>query len=217
MGSGYHSCIISSGGGVVNSGLCNIITSSVYSVIDSGICNHISTATYSFISTGLCNCITANYSAILGGSKNTASALYSGVFGCLLTNSCACSFMSNQLRASNLCGTAVTLCTDANGTIQRSTSDCRMKTCICDINYGLCDIMKLHPVSFYWCNYLQSNSGYERQIGFVAQEVKPVLPETVGCSSEDIYSLDSIKIIPVLVKAIQELKACIDAITTPIS
>ncbi|RYG54621.1 MAG: tail fiber domain-containing protein, partial [Chitinophagaceae bacterium] len=104
-----------------------------------------------------------------------------------------------------------------NGTIQ--TSDQREKNNINDLNYGLREIMKLRPVSFHW----NKNPELGRRIGFIAQEVEPVLKEVVvkgdlpGAEKEkrddgtevtgdanDKMGVFYSDIVPVAVKAIQE-------------
>lgn len=62
----------------------------------------------------------------------------------------------------------------ADGTI--NTSDERDKQNIRDLNYGLKEVMKLRSVKFNWKNAAISN---EDKIGFIAQELKKVLPEVV--------------------------------------
>jgi hypothetical protein len=56
-----------------------------------------------------------------------------------------------------------------NGVI--NTSDARDKENITDLNYGLKEIMKLRPVSYNW----KENPQWGKKIGFIAQEVKPIL------------------------------------------
>jgi hypothetical protein len=101
----------------------------------------------------------------------------------------------------------------ANGVI--TTSDEREKENIKDISYGLSEIMKLRPVSFTWKN----NPAYGTKLGLIAQEVEPVLGEVVkkefithgpattstGVSSDYRYGVYYSDIIPVLIKAVQEL------------
>ena len=54
--------------------------------------------------------------------------------------------------------------------------------------------------------------GCNRQVGFIAQEVEPIIPEAVGQQADNgIYSLSPDKIIPVLTKALQELSDKFDA------
>jgi trimeric autotransporter adhesin len=99
------------------------------------------------------------------------------------------------------------------------SSDRRIKTDIVDIEYGLDAVMAMKPRK-----YKMLSSG-ETSIGFVAQELKNIVPEAV--TGEEIEYLDTDTqqekaaktmgvsrdlLIPVLVKAIQELKAEIDAL-----
>lgn len=109
-----------------------------------------------------------------------------------------------------------------NGAI--NTSDAREKENIETLNYGLRELMQLRPVSYTW----KKNPEWGKKIGFIAQEVQPILKEVVqkgGLPSKEnelddqgkpvnpdndrlgIYYSD---IIPVTVKAIQEQQQQID-------
>lgn len=78
-------------------------------------------------------------------------------------------------------------------------SDRRLKKNIRNIGYGLKEIKKLRPVSFEWKNEKQ------KRFGFIAQEVLEIIPEIVGGSKKTHYSISPMEVIPMLVKAIQEL------------
>jgi hypothetical protein len=185
------------GSSVVGGG--NNIICGDWSVIAGGRQNEIFNSDFSFIGGGFSNLVTG--------------ADYAGVFGFDLTNNIACSFMSNQFVASNLVGTTVALCVGTNGVIVRNESDCRLKTQICPITYGLNTVQQLNPVSFFWNDDQKATRGSEKQIGFIAQEVQPIIEEIVGVSAESgMYSLSTDKLIPVLTKAVQELKAENDAL-----
>jgi trimeric autotransporter adhesin len=97
-------------------------------------------------------------------------------------------------------------------------SDVRIKENIVDLDYGLNSIMALKPRRF---NYI---SNKHNDIGFIAQEVKQVVPEAVTGEEIEFSENDTQQeraektmgvskdlLIPVLVKAIQELKAIVDA------
>ena len=109
-----------------------------------------------------------------------------------------------------------------NGTI--NTSDIRDKENVENLGYGINEIMKLRPVTYNW----KANPQWGKKIGFIAQEVKPILSEVVltgnlksnsgqkedhqtNASKESdrlgIYYSD---IIPVVVKAMQEQQALIE-------
>lgn len=110
-----------------------------------------------------------------------------------------------------------------NGTI--NTSDAREKQNIRDLNYGLKEVMQLRPVSFEW----KSNPQWGSKIGFIAQEVQPILSEVVqqGALKDRTELLNDLQqtthdknemlgiyysdIIPVAVKAIQEQQAIIES------
>jgi hypothetical protein len=64
----------------------------------------------------------------------------------------------------------------------------------------------LRGVSYDWRQeeYPEKNFEHRRQIGFIAQEVKEVLPEVVSQDGEGYYSIGYSRIIPVLVEAIKE-------------
>ncbi|MDD3288790.1 MAG: tail fiber domain-containing protein, partial [Alphaproteobacteria bacterium] len=91
-------------------------------------------------------------------------------------------------------------------------SDVRHKDKIKTLSFsGLDVVSKLRPVSFVWKEPKDSGMKGE-QIGFIAQEVESVLPQVVLTenNAEKTKSLKYSEIIPVLTKAIQEMKAAND-------
>jgi hypothetical protein len=87
-----------------------------------------------------------------------------------------------------------------NGIIQ--TSDARMKEGIQTLDYGLNEVLKLNPVSFYWKN----NTEGSRNIGLIAQEVQQVVNEAVktGDDKDNTLGINYSELIPVLIKGMQE-------------
>ncbi len=85
-------------------------------------------------------------------------------------------------------------------------SDARLKKDIVAIPYGLNAVLKLRPVEFDWRDQSQEWQRHH-QIGLIAQEVEAVVPEavSVGSDPEQLRSLAYGSLVPVLVKAIQEL------------
>jgi hypothetical protein len=97
------------------------------------------------------------------------------------------------------------------------SSDRRLKKEIFKISTGLDKVNALNPVSYKW-----KKGHQKKQLGFIAQEVEKILPEVVThvelteaekaeaiaqgrVPNEDGYGMNYSAIIPVLVKAIQEL------------
>jgi hypothetical protein len=82
-----------------------------------------------------------------------------------------------------------------------NVSDARLKKNITGLSYGLHAVMKMHPVQYDW----KDNSEKLKKIGFLAQELKKVIPEAVeGDEGKENLAINYIEIIPVLAKAIQE-------------
>jgi hypothetical protein len=86
------------------------------------------------------------------------------------------------------------------------TSSARFKHDISPLRPGLAQIMALQPVSYRY-NKGYGDDGARELYGFTAEQVADVLPELVGHDAEGRpNSVDWAGIVPVLVKAIQELK-----------
>ncbi len=88
-----------------------------------------------------------------------------------------------------------------------AVSDERKKHNITDLTYGLNEILKLKPVSF---DYNRNN---EHTIGFLAQQVVPIIPEAVSGDEEKGYAMSYSTLTPALVKAIQELNLKVDLLS----
>jgi hypothetical protein len=91
--------------------------------------------------------------------------------------------------------------------ILSAASDIRLKKDILPINYGIKELRQIEPVSFYW----KQSEDKNRNIGFIAQHLKNIIPETIfGEETETSYlSINPDYLVPVLVKALQELDATV--------
>jgi hypothetical protein len=119
-----------------------------------------------------------------------------------------------------------------NGTIQ--TSDGTKKTAIQSLPYGLSELMKLRPVSYYWKEERHNSTiipQEEKQLklGLIAQEVQQIIPEVVYTygwkpkseKEKDTYirfdfnriGMNYEELIPLLVKAKQEQNVELEKIT----
>ena len=87
-----------------------------------------------------------------------------------------------------------------------TTSDARLKENIVDLPSQLSNIMALRPVEFDY----KASKGH--QIGFIAQEVQQIYPDLISENADGYLSLSGLdKNSSRLIKAIQELKALVDA------
>lgn len=92
------------------------------------------------------------------------------------------------------------------------TSSRRFKQDIVDAKTGVADLMRLRPVNFH---YLPGYGGEQLQFGFIAEEVIDVIPALVGLNVEgQPNSVDMMAMVPILVRAIQELKGEVDSLST---
>lgn len=97
----------------------------------------------------------------------------------------------------------------ADGTLSASSS-ITIKENVNNLNYGLDKILQLQPKSF---NYIDKNKyGEGLDIGFIAEDVYPIVPEATGTMNDGFIYFDAVKLIPILTKAIQEQQALIKAL-----
>lgn len=107
----------------------------------------------------------------------------------------------------------------AGASAYNNLSDLRLKKKISTISGALATIGKLRGVRFTWRTPQERTVGKgfnlpvgEPQVGFIAQEVKAVLPEAVSTADgkDAVMSTEESKIVPVLVEAVKALKAAND-------
>jgi hypothetical protein len=91
-----------------------------------------------------------------------------------------------------------------------NASDARLKKNIVDIKYGLSEVLLTQPRS-YKMNDVEGDF-----VGFIAQELQPVIPEVVSGDPEKQLSVDYGSLVAVAFKAIQEQQAIITAQQTTI-
>ena len=103
--------------------------------------------------------------------------------------------------------------------VYNNVSDERLKKDIVTLENGLSSIEKLRGVRFHWRSIEEREVGKDRnlpemdpQIGFIAQEVESVFPELVTTAGDGIKSVQQAGVVPVLVEAVKDLKAQVDAL-----
>jgi hypothetical protein len=88
-----------------------------------------------------------------------------------------------------------------------NASDVNLKENIRDADYGLNEVLALRPVKFDW------KTGAAQNVkGFIAQEVQPILPESVTHMPDGNLGMGMHEFIPVIVSAIKEQNALIVAL-----
>ena len=107
---------------------------------------------------------------------------------------------SNWSFPANVCASNVTC-----------SSDERLKSGVAGLTYGLADVLRLNPVTFVYNDTAVAN-GYAQststsQIGFIAQEVKEVIPEAVyqNKGPDGYYGVQYELLTSLLTKAVQEI------------
>jgi hypothetical protein len=106
----------------------------------------------------------------------------------------------------NLMGTAAPLYSDINGCVIQLCSDFKLKHSIMPIEPGLKEVLALNPVEFKWKPNPDFTFDPERlDYGLIAQDVEKLIPTIIGKTATDYLTVDYLKLIPVLIKAIQEL------------
>jgi hypothetical protein len=103
-------------------------------------------------------------------------------------------------------------------------SDQRIKKDVVDLNYGLNEVMKLRPVRYNQYDSLITNNqilltdSYKETIGFIAQDVHEVVHEAVTKGSQsELWGMDYNKLVPVLVKSIQDQQGEIETLKKQIA
>ena len=95
-------------------------------------------------------------------------------------------------------------------TLTNSSSDATLKTKVTKLTDQLGIVKQLNPVAYNWID--TEILGEQREIGFIAQEVEPLIPEVIGKNHIGKLSVDYPKITAVLIKALQEAILRIEAL-----
>ncbi|MFZ2253512.1 MAG: tail fiber domain-containing protein [Minisyncoccia bacterium] len=116
--------------------------------------------------------------------------------------------VNGMINSTALLGGATALSTDANGNIIRDPSDERLKKNIRTIDDALDIVLSLHGVRYEWKDI--DRFGNQTEVGFIAQELQPILPEVVRDGGEYL-SVNIKNIVAVVVEAIKEINTKIES------
>lgn len=151
----------------------------------------------------LCNVsLTTNGVTLSGSGSNLISTVGTGLYGTLNIGSVSTSLLLQQSGTSSFFIGAdcnATFIGSVTATNFINSSDIRKKKNIRAITEYETILSSIHGVRFEWIQ------GGEKDVGVIAQDVLPVLPEAVT-DSEDGYKVAYMKIIPVLVEAVKALQ-----------
>lgn len=152
---------------------------------------------------------TAKLTVTGGGSgataylKQTTLGSYAGIFDSVINVATyyLVSFLANGTQTGSIVSNGTT-------TTYATSSDVRLKENIVDAPSALPTLAELQVRSFDWKN------GPHHKFGFIAQEVVEVDPNAVakGPTENDMWGIDNSVLVPMLVKAIQELSAEVEAL-----
>jgi hypothetical protein len=98
------------------------------------------------------------------------------------------------------------------GTIVQGLSDSRVKTNVVSMTEGLDKIDQIRPVTFDWVPTENVSDREGADFGFIAQELEEVLPEVVHTRGDGYKTVMYEKVVPVLVQAMKEQQALIEAL-----
>jgi hypothetical protein len=87
-------------------------------------------------------------------------------------------------------------------------SDERLKRDITPLSYGLPEVLRLRPVTWQWKDATRT----EPKLGFVAQDVEPVLPELIiqNADNKGALGLNYMGLVPVTINAIRQQQVQIE-------
>ncbi len=163
------------------------------------------------------DCTTGDYNTFIGDRTAHYSSVYFTASNCTLLGRQANSYnnYSNRIYLGNASITNL----HCNDTSISAASDERDKTNIVSSNYGLSFINDVRPVTFTW-NRRDNSMGTAKQLGFIAQEVYDVelkhsstaYTKLVDWADPEQLTLAPARMLPIAIKAIQELSSKIDAL-----
>ena len=152
------------------------------------------------------------------GGTSITDALKPGANGSFDLGSSSRRWNNVYSEAGNFSGAVSTGALSVTGTITATgnitafnSSDKRLKSNIVTLDGSLEKVLKLRGTRFDWIEGKEDIHPFKgNDIGFIAQELKEVIPEVVGEMHGGFYGVKYDKLTPLLVEAIKELKMEID-------
>ena len=102
----------------------------------------------------------------------------------------------------------------SGGTSWLAVSDGRFKKNVQNLEYGLEEVKAMRAVRF---DYVDDAGDDSSRMGFIAQELQPIIPEVVVGDEQIKLGVSTQDLIPTLIKAIQELSAKVETLEARLS
>ncbi len=148
----------------------------------------------------------ASYTAVLSNTLNST-----GSMGLLISNGSNSTSGATMVGFYRPDGTMLgSIGQNSATTVSYNTSsDRRLKNNIANTHFGINDLMKIQVRDYVY----KADASKTMVTGFIAQELYEIFPNAVTkpANAEDMWSVDYGKVTPLLVKAIQEQQATIEA------
>ena len=141
-----------------------------------------------------------------GSSFQHANSIVLNATGAALNTNSSSAFYIMPVRG--VAGAPSTIGYDpATGEVTYLTSDARLKGNIVPIRDGLDKVNRLEPVAFDYRESLTDEGYAGRSVGFLAQDLRKVVPEAVSVvpGPDSLLAVNTMLVIPLLVDAVREL------------
>lgn len=125
-------------------------------------------------------------------------------------------FVNGTMTIDNLSGTGTrAVLAASDGSLSAPVSDRNSKENIMSLRNGLGIVMNLDPKTFYMRDQFKKQYGSNQQVGFIAQDVQAVMPNSVFMNtagiSKGLMTYNEIDLLPVLWKAVQQQQSIIES------
>ena len=200
---GYYSVAIGNEAGVINQGTYSVALGPEAGVINQGV-NAVALGGGAGFYNQASNSVAIGYNA--GLSNQPANSIVLNATGAELDGSASGFFVEPIRQTTDTFATLYYNSTTGEITYQPNISDKRLKRNIQPVTNALGTVMALNPVT-YDLKYKLSDTNYPvKDTGFIAQDLRKVLPELVkeGPGKEKILSVNLTPLIPILTKAVQQ-------------
>jgi hypothetical protein len=147
---------------------------------------------------------------VQGTSLHTGTSVFNGNVGIGTTTPSYKFVVAGTIQQASSTNCSLGIVTDANGVFNGCVASSRtLKRNIKDYVYNSSIIDQLQPVTYYWKD---PNRGSGEKIGFIADDVKKVLPQAAVSGGDNLLAVDPNGILAVVVSELQNVRQSIIAL-----